>query len=179
MARTNAGSSKASLTMARSDRGRGRPRGADVDELIEALGQLYGELDAAQEGATCPASTECCRFARTRREPWVTRLEVIALERARKQSTPSRGRPAPLSLPLFDPMKDEGLCPVLGADGRCTAYAWRPFGCRTFFCDRASVPFPLPHRDMLGYVRRIKELAERMDEPDAAEGRPLRRALAR
>ncbi len=165
--------------MARSDRGGSRHgRSDDVDKLVEALGRLYAELDAAQEGATCQASTECCRFARTRREPWVTRLEVIALQRARRQAPPARGRPSPLSLPLFPVMSDEGVCPVLGSDGRCTAYAWRPLGCRTFFCDRASVPFPLPHREMLGFVRRIKELAEQLREPDAAEGRPLRRALA-
>lgn len=169
--------------MARSklaERGRARPRpSADdgVDDLVAALGEIYAELEAAQSGATCDASTECCRFARTRREPWVTRLEVIALERARRRSTAPRGRPEPLRLPLFEPMKDEGLCPVLGADGRCTAYAWRPFGCRTFFCDRAAVPFPLPHREMLAYVRRIEELAEKLAEPGASEGRPLRRAL--
>jgi hypothetical protein len=169
--------------MGRSDAPPGA-KSAPEEALLAELFELYREVDDRLALATCPSSTECCRFGRTRREPYVTSLELLAVERARKRSSGPRQRPLPLhdprsakpSLPLFEVVADEGVCPMLGADGRCTVYAARPFGCRTFFCERADVPVPLAHKDLLGFVRRIKELALR-HAPRGDEGRPLRNAL--
>jgi uncharacterized protein len=155
-----------------------------AETLLAELFEVYREVDEHLALATCPASTECCRFGRTRREPYVTSLELLAVERARRRSSGTGQRPLPLhdpratkpSLPLFEKVADEGLCPMLGPDGRCVVYAARPFGCRTFFCERADVPVPLPHKELLAFVRRIKELAIR-HAPRGDEGRPLRNAL--
>ena len=147
-------------------------------ELLSELFALYAEVDARLSEASCPASSECCRFGRTRREPYLTSLEIAALAKAKSAGQPAkRERPPPLSLPMFQAVADEGLCPFLGADARCTVYAARPFGCRTFFCERATVPFPLPHKEMLAFVRRLKELSA-VHQPRGDEGRPLRSVVA-
>ena len=36
---------------------------------------IYAQADGALDGWTCPSSTECCRFAVTGREPWLTQIE--------------------------------------------------------------------------------------------------------
>lgn len=99
---------------------------------LRALAILH-EVDSALDGWGCDASTECCRFAVTGREPWVTALEwrLVVDESARQ------GR----RLPAIPKHEDE-RCPFLATQegnkgGRCTVYAARPLGCRTFFCERA------------------------------------------
>jgi Fe-S-cluster containining protein len=99
---------------------------------LDALRELYAEADGALEGWSCEASTDCCHFGRTGREPYLWPNEWALLEHALRGRQPPRA-----SLPLVD---DERRCPLLGRDGRCSAYAARPFGCRTFFCERAQGP---------------------------------------
>jgi len=149
-------------------------------EPLEALGELYREVDELFSGTSCPGTTECCRFGRTRREPYVTSVETALILRAlarqggvpRPAAVPLRG--GPFALPVVN---DERACPLLSAQGRCSAYASRPLGCRTFFCDRASADRPIRHREVLGLVRRLQELALR-HRPCGDEGRPLTRALS-
>jgi hypothetical protein len=47
----------------------------------EELLALYRQVDAAYAGASCDASTECCRFGITGREPMVTSVEIEVIER--------------------------------------------------------------------------------------------------
>lgn len=80
-------------------------------------------------GYTCDASTECCRFSITGREPQVTQAEwnlVVAEVKRQGRRMPSV------------PDDDDGRCPFLDdALGKCRVYQSRPLGCRTFFCERA------------------------------------------
>lgn len=150
---------------------------AALDELRE----LYAQADQLLSGTTCPGSTECCRFGRTGREPYVTSLETALIMRALAE----RGGPlrpqvvqglseGPLALPV---VRDERVCPLLTRAGLCSVYEARPLGCRTFFCDRASAQRPVRHHQVLGLVRTLKDLAGR-HRPGGDEGRPLTRALS-
>lgn len=161
------------------------PRGADDDEAkaLAALEALYHEVDAVYAATRCPGSTECCRFARTGREPYVTPLElrlVLRAIRARGGRLPRAPEPLHRRLPTFTELDetfreldDEGPCPLLDPTGRCGVYAARPFGCRTFFCERARTDRFVPHREMLALLGRLKALSG----PLGSEGRPLTRAL--
>ena len=167
-----------------------RPR---TFRTIEPANDLLGELetvlasaDQAFAGWSCPASTECCRFGVTGREPYVTSIEIALIRRAiaARGGAKSWKRASPLpssvdaadrrSLPL---VAEERRCPMLTDAGRCAVYASRPLGCRTFFCDRASSAGRVRHHEISSLVREIQALAAR-HEPAGDQGRPLTRALA-
>jgi Fe-S-cluster containining protein len=154
---------------------------AEEAELLAELGRLYSEADSVYAGWGCPASTECCRFGITGREPYVTSIELLAVRRAAAALGGPKAwkRAAPLSLSLSLPMAsrgDERTCPMLTTEGRCAVYASRPFGCRTFYCDRAVSGGTVKHKDITALVRRLKDLAER-HEAGGDLGRPLTKAL--
>ncbi len=159
---------------------RSRRRGEDLAPLEAELRAIYAEADALYAGWSCPASTRCCRFGVTGREPYVTSMELVvvrrAVARAGRNLDDKTPRPAKRALPLVEVARDERRCPLLTAEGRCSIYADRPFGCRTYFCDDASEGSRVRHRDVNELVRRLKELSLR-HEPRGDEGRPLVRAL--
>ncbi|HEY1957003.1 MAG TPA: YkgJ family cysteine cluster protein [Polyangiaceae bacterium] len=128
---------------------------------------LYTEIDALVASWTCPASTDCCHFGRTGREPYVHAVELAELEHA------VQARPLKRSLPLVEARR----CPLLGDDGRCRVYASRPFGCRTYFCDRAEGPGKWPRAEVGAIARKIADLSARAFPRDAGP-RPLLKALA-
>lgn len=154
--------------------------------LLDELGSVYAAADALFSGHSCPASTECCRFGVTGREPYVTSIELAALVRAvatiggpaalrkRLRTPPSAG--AASALPLAPGARDERRCAFLTDGGRCAIYASRPLGCRTFFCDRAVADAPVKHDRVRELVRRVQEIAAR-HRADGDRGRPLTRAL--
>ena len=111
---------------------------------------LYAEVDALLAPISCPGSTDCCHFGRTGREPYPHAVELAEVEHARA----SLGR-----APRSPHLNVEGRCPLLGRDGRCRIYASRPFGCRTYFCDRASGEVPRERVREIG--RRIADLSAR------------------
>ena len=159
-------------------------RTSSRDPLFEELAAIYRDADLTFSGWSCPASTECCRFGITGREPYVTSIEIAAIVRARAvagsplpanddRGARSRGRRA---LPLA--ADGERRCPMLTAEGRCAVYASRPLGCRTFYCDRAEPGQRVRHREITALVRRIQDLAAR-HQPEGDRGRPLTRALPR
>ena len=161
----------------------GNPSAPDRDPLFEELAAIYRDADLTFSGWSCPASTECCRFGITGREPYVTSIEIAALLRARaaagsplsvqdERGVRSRGRRA---LPVAG--DGERRCPMLTAEGRCAVYAWRPLGCRTFYCDRAEPGQRVRHREISALVRRIQDLASR-HQPGGDQGRALTRALS-
>lgn len=143
------------------------------------------DADAAFEGWSCSASTECCRFGITGREPYVTSIEVLSIRRAvaalggarafKRASSPAPAAGSPRSLPIA-PARDERPCPMLTAAGRCAVYAARPLGCRTFYCDAADKGAPVRHKEINALVRRVQAIAARL-EPGGDQGRPLTRAL--
>jgi Fe-S-cluster containining protein len=147
-------------------------RPAPPPELLAELEAVYRDADRLHAGWSCPASTECCRFGVTGREPYVTSIELAALRKAMG----ARGGPRSWKKALPVVRSDERICPLLDAGGRCAAYDARPLGCRTFYCDRATPGGKVAQREVNALVRRIQDIAQR-HEPDGDRGRPLTRAL--
>jgi Fe-S-cluster containining protein len=169
-------------------RSRARKERDEQASLFEELAAIYREVDHAFAGHGCPASTECCRFGITGREPYVTSIELALVERAVARLGGARAigkPPAPLTAPEEPSGRgkrrlavvDERVCPLLDASGRCSIYAARPLGCRTFWCDRASGAGEVARREVNAFVRRIQDLAAR-HKPGGDQGRPLTRAIA-
>jgi Fe-S-cluster containining protein len=154
-----------------------------------ALGELrslYAKIDDVLRGWGCEASTECCRFGVTGREPYPTAVELAELERAvRARGGLPKRRSLPLASSRHGSRKetrahDERRCALLGDDGRCLVYAARPFGCRTFFCERARGPVGeradsgLPRETIAEVARDIAALSARFAPADPGP-RPLSR----
>ncbi len=156
---------------------RRKPRrwdGQPQRQLLDQLMALYDEVEALYAEHSCPASTECCRFAVTGRQPYVTSIEALAVERA----VARRGgaiAPKKRALPLLRG-RDEDICPLLGADNRCAIYSARPFGCRTFWCERTSAPVAVKQPVRTQLVRRLQTIAAKHQQ-DGDRGRPLTRVL--
>jgi Fe-S-cluster containining protein len=100
---------------------------------VEAAEETRAVLEQASrlyEPFSCPATAECCHLAVTTRPPWLWPTEWAVLREA---------------LPSIPPPRPGGGCRLLDAAGlRCTAYDARPFGCRTFFCEKRRGPVNEP-----------------------------------
>jgi hypothetical protein len=118
---------------------------------------VLADADQMRAGWSCEGSAECCQFAVTGREPYLTEAEwrIVEAEVARQ------GRRVPV-------MPASRRCPFLDGDLRCTIYAARPLGCRTFYCHRASGP-QVARRDLAELARRLEALSAAPD----AKGRSL------
>lgn len=126
---------------------------------------ILRDADAATAGMTCDASTTCCRFGVTGREPYLTGAEwALVVAEVKRQ-----GRKMP-TLDVRAADADE-RCPFLDDGGRCRVYAARPLGCRTFFCERARGPdgaaVDLDKRAMNALARELADVS-------GDKGRPLR-----
>jgi len=119
---------------------------------------VYRQADAAFAPFSCPATAECCQLGKTGRPPWLWRGEWLILEERLRQDGVA---PQPRS---------DGACPLL-RDGRCSVYADRPFGCRTFFCEKIRGPGRQPVEVVNGLLERLAHVAQTLDE--SAEPRPL------
>ena len=138
-------------------------------EWLAELRLVYDEIDALNRDRSCPASTDCCRFGVTGREPYPTAVELAELERAVRARG---GLPKRRVLPIAS----ERRCPLLGDAGRGLVYASRPFGCRTFYCERADGA-PVARNEIARLSRKIQDLSERYFPRDPGP-RPLSRAAA-
>jgi uncharacterized protein len=148
---------------------------AERSELLA----LYAEADALLGGWRCGCSdgggscsdAPCCHFGLIGREPHPTAVELEEVRHAMERTSVRR---SPHKLPLAGPRP----CPLLSKEGRCSIYASRPFGCRTFFCDDAAPPFDvrakLPRASLRDIGRRIADLSARFAPRD-----PQPRALTR
>lgn len=98
-----------------------------------ALRETHAVLDAAAKAwakSSCPGSAECCHLAVTKRPPWLWPTEWQVVE----QALAAQGRSVP-------PPRADQACRLLDSAGqKCTIYDARPFGCRTFFCDKRTGP---------------------------------------
>jgi Fe-S-cluster containining protein len=132
----------------------------------------------AGSSCRCATATErddalCCQFNVTGREPYPTPVELAEVDHAlRARGVARSGDRA--RLPVLDERKS---CPLLSREGRCTIYASRPFGCRTFFC-RGHEPSRSSRSAIQAIGRRISDLAARVFPTDPLP-RPLTRALGR
>jgi hypothetical protein len=146
------------------------------EDLLKGLDALYGEVDALHAGFSCPASTECCRFGLTGREPYVTTIELLAIERALARSGGGLPSARKRALPLHGATsEDERTCPLLDRAGRCSVYAVRPFGCRTYYCARAERAAD-PRRPLRALLAQLRDLAAR-HRPGGDAARALTSAL--
>jgi hypothetical protein len=140
-------------------------------EARKELRALYEEVDALTQRFTCDRSTDCCHFGRTGRQPYPTAIELaevrLALGGRAPTIPPKRARDRSRALPLANADRP---CPLLDASGRCRVYAARPFGCRTFFCERAVGPAGERAAVDKGELRRIAhaiaDLSARFDPKD-------------
>jgi uncharacterized protein len=171
-----------------------RGRGAALrDELLAELAWLYGEIVAATAAISCDDSADCCDFGETGREPYLTPLEwqflmqdasfqrVASSLRARAGEANASGRAhARKPLPVIaDNTARVTPCPLLSAEGRCQVYQARPYGCRTYYCSRASER--IDRKALAQFTQKIAELNERAVKAGLAKvayGRPLRTLLA-
>jgi len=123
-----------------------------------ALEALYRRADEIWARFRCPGTAECCQLAARGREPWLWGVEWDAL------------RSAAATLP---PPRADGGCRFLDEAGRrCTAYALRPLGCRTYFCHRATGPGREPVEEMDRLQRRLERIARSL-RPDEEGPRPI------
>jgi len=124
---------------------------------LQELRAIYRQADAAYAPFSCPASGECCQLAKTKRQPWLWYPEWLLL--ARKHPLP--------------PPREDGGCPYLDAAGkRCTVYAERPFGCRTFFCERIRGPSRQPADTVSALLIRLERVSQGI-MPSLTGPRPL------
>jgi Fe-S-cluster containining protein len=154
-------------------------RPADLDEAAAARAlrrqgtlTILHEADALLEGFGCDASTDCCRFGVTGREPWLTAAEFELLEHGIRASGRRLADVAKRGAQSEADDDGEQRCPLLSDAGRCLVYAARPLGCRTFFCERARGPGPQPHKALRALPQRLEGLTPRGSRD--LEARPLR-----
>jgi Fe-S-cluster containining protein len=149
-----------------ADAGRARRPKTARELLLEELREVYSELDRLHDGWSCACSTECCRFGITGVEPYVTSIEVLAVEVALAERGGPLG-PGRRAGPLVGvdasarPVRDERTCPFLDSHGQCAVYAARPIGCRTYLCARAEGPAEVERATLLDLVRRVQDIAAR------------------
>ena len=134
------------------------PAGARAEEqALREVRVVYRQADAAYAPFSCSASGECCQLAVTQRQPWLWEPEWRLL---------ARHHPLP-------PPRADGGCPYLDAAGkRCTVYADRPFGCRTFFCSRIRGPSRQPADTVTALLLRLERVSQRV-RPSLTGPRPL------
>lgn len=140
----------------------------------EELRAIYREADALLDGYACDASTDCCRFGVTGREPYVTEVELAEIRAAIAENGGHRAtRKRSLEI------AGERRCPMLTAAGKCSIYAARPLGCRTFFCDASlkKMGAKLPRVKLQALVRAIDALSEKAFVR-GEDSRPLTQALS-
>ncbi len=116
------------------------------DSSRRALVVLH-EVDQMLAETRCDGTAECCHFATTGKQPFLTEAEwqLVNDELARQ------GRPVPAP-------REDKVCAFLGEDRRCTIYAARPLGCRTFYCHRVTGP-RVPRRAWNDFRRRLEVLS--------------------
>ena len=121
--------------------------------LLRQLEALYCATDKVVAAFSCPASGDCCHLATTGREPMLFPLELALILGALED----QGRPLP-------PPRPDGACAFLDPSRRCSVYAVRPFGCRTFFCDRRTGPRRFPEARLFDLTRRLTRLSDQQKE---------------
>jgi hypothetical protein len=155
---------------------------ARADELVAgatcACSPGAREAREAREGESPPPdaaeAVPCCHFGVTGREPYPTAVELLEVFHAiRARGARPAAKEARRSLPVADASR---RCPLLSDDRRCTIYASRPLGCRSFFCDRGDGPPRGARAGLLEVARRIADLSSKVAPRDPGP-RPLVRAI--
>jgi hypothetical protein len=131
-------------------------------EDLAEIRQIYADLEKRSLPRDCTSLAGCCQFRLTGRTPQLTRGEALYALIGVRASGRRELKPHP-----------EGACPLLGREGRCTIYAYRPFGCRTHFCQAAGGMYPRRH--VVDLIQRLEALDEKLGGDGS---RPLEKALS-
>jgi len=157
-----------------NDAGRWAAAAADA-RIASDLQSIYVDVDRAvqERGPTCWASGRCCRFEEVGHLLYVTGLEAAyAADWSARAARERAGRakaagPESIALPQLSASRvadsmSVGDCPFLQAN-LCGARAFRPLGCRVYFCDRSATEWQqaLYERGL----ERIRSLHERWELP--------------
>lgn len=115
------------------------------EEIRQQVLQIYAEAEQeiAAAGPVCVASGRCCRFKEYGHTLFLSNLEADLL----LSGAPPYERPV-----------SSDFCPFQ-KDRLCTARAYRPLGCRVFYCDPTYQE--TGNQISEKYLRRLKDLAER------------------
>lgn len=114
------------------------------ERAFARLRELYAEVDAfvARARPVCILRGACCRFEEAGHELFATALEADFAAAQHPRA------PAPVA---------SGRCPY-HVEGRCTARAGRPLGCRTYFCDsNTESVLAEAHEHFLRRLRQIEQ----------------------
>jgi Fe-S-cluster containining protein len=155
---------------------RDHPARDELQALYTRVDELVRESRCSCATATGPEDARCCQFGMTGREPYPTPIELCEVEHARRSlGTPrADSRAGRRRLPVAG--RNQAACPLLSPLGRCTIYASRPFGCRTYFC-RGHEPPRVVREAIQAEGRLLGALADRYFPRDPLP-RPFTRALA-
>jgi Fe-S-cluster containining protein len=157
--------------MREAARWRDHPARADLLAIFREADALVAGASCVCESPACAADARCCQFAVTGREPYPNPVELCEVAHGRRARGDDPARPRG----KLRMLGGEGACPLLSSEGRCTIYASRPFGCRTFFC--AGHEPPRRSRDAIQALsRRLSDLAARWFPRDPGP-RPFTNAL--
>lgn len=140
-----------------------RPKSRPDDFFYEMeIKAIYAEIERRALPRDCELRGGCCHFRLTGKTPLLTLGEALYLAKGIRASGRSQLKPHP-----------DGACPLLDTRGSCSVYAFRPFGCRTHFCQAAGGVYPRKH--VADLIHRL----EALDEKLGGEGsRPLEAAAA-
>lgn len=141
------------------------PEPVRARRAAKALRGLFEAANARYQGWGCARSGECCQVTKTGREPYVWPVEWAMVQEGLRLA----GRPLPL------PPRGDGACPLLDEQGRCSLYAHRPLGCRTFYCERGSGP-RVTRDDVTGLMQRLERVSLERD-PEATQPAALKALL--
>jgi Fe-S-cluster containining protein len=121
--------------------------------VCEAVDGLYAELEGeiALRKPVCVMSGHCCRFEEYGHRLYVTTMELAAFVR-RYQSIAVAAKPV------------DGGC-AFQRSRMCWVHAFRPMGCRLFFCDAAAGAWQQEKYEE--FHSRLKRMHETMEVPYA------------
>ncbi len=124
------------------------------DEVVAAVDALYADLqvEISTRKPVCAMSGRCCRFEEFGHRLYVTTAELAAFVAHYRQVHTVR---------RCEPWDGTG-CPWQ-VDKACEAHAFRPFGCRIYFCDPSARQWQEETYER--YHQRLKLLHEQFSVP--------------
>ena len=132
---------------------------ANLDNRVclSTIAELYQQLDDALSGAggICRHSGKCCNFDAYGHRLYVTTLEMLYFLRGLQRQTQSTALPT-LAKAV------NGACPYQ-IEKLCTAHAYRPTGCRIFYC--RGLPNGQQNKITERTLRQLRSLHQSHDAP--------------
>lgn len=124
---------------------------------LSTVAELYHQLDEAlaAAGGICRHSGKCCNFDSYGHRLYVTTLEMLYFLKGLQHQTQSSALPT-----LANPV--HGTCPYQ-IENLCTAHAYRPIGCRIFYCQ--GLPDDQQNQLTEQSLRQLRSLHQSHDAP--------------